>query len=448
MNRSGKSMTGLFASQSLLAIALALGMTAGATMVSSPAEAAKKKSSAPKLKLSKEFLKEIAKADKALSKQDIEGAKAALAASEPLIESNDDRFQYHSIAVNIGIAANDNAMTMRGVRGMVDTGLVGEDRLGQFATIAADAAFKNKEYDAALAYAAKAQSVGYQPGQVYPIIAQAHWGLAGRENLSQEPARSHVAEGLANFRKGIEALKAEGQAVPNQWYQVAIAKAEAAGLPEINDWARMAFEAEPSGENLRTILRVFQREHPEMSSRENLDLLRLMYWSGGLVLAPDFTEYAEMAGKSGIYGEVKSVIDDGKQQGVLGSAQGGDYYATATEQIAGDKASLPSAEADAKKAATGKIAAATGDAYLGYENYAKAVEMYNLALQKGSIDADEVNTHIGIALAKSGDSAGAISALNKVQGAIRGPLAKFWIDYIQRQASAAATSEPAPAPAE
>ena len=448
MNRSGKSMTGLFASRSVLAIALALGVAAGATMVSSPAMAAKKKDTGPKLKLSPAFEKAIIKANNALAKKDIETAKAALAESEPLIESNDDRFQYFSMVLNAGLLANDNAMTIRGVRGMVDTGLVTDDRLGQFSTISADAALKNKEYDAALAYAAKAQAVGYHPEQVYPTIAQAHWGLAGSKDLSAEPARSHVSEGLANFKKGIEAMKAAGQPVPGQWYQVAIAKADSAGLPQIKDWAQMAFEAEPNGENLRTILRLFQREHPEMSNRENLDLLRLMYWSGGLVLAPDFTEYAEMAGKSGIYGEVKSVIDDGKRQGVLGSAQGGEYYSTASEQMAGDKASLPSAEADAKKAATGKIAAATGDAYLGYENYAKAVEMYNLALQKGSVDANEINTHIGIALAKSGDTAGAVSALNTVQGTIRGPLAKYWIDYIQRRASAASSNAPAPAPAE
>src|SRR3546814_9130177 len=91
-----------------------------------------------------------------------------------------------------------------------------------------------------------------------------------------------------------------------------------------------------------------------------------------------------MASKTGIYGEVKSAIDAGRSKGVLSASQGGDLYQTAVPKIAGDKGSLGTAEADAKKAANGKIAAATADAYLGYGDYAKAAAMFELAKQKRS----------------------------------------------------------------
>src|SRR3546814_1152608 len=88
-----------------------------------------------------------------------------------------------------------------------------------------------------------------------------------------------------------------------------------------------------------------------------------------------------MASKTGIYGEVKSAIDAGRSKGVLSASQGGDLYQTAVPKIAGDKGSLGTAEADAKKAANGKIAAATADAYLGYGDYAKRSEEHTSELQ-------------------------------------------------------------------
>src|SRR3546814_1369502 len=99
-----------------------------------------------------------------------------------------------------------------------------------------------------------------------------------------------------------------------------------------------------------------------------------------------------MASKTGIYGEVKSAIDAGRSKGVLSASQGGDLYQTAVPKIAGDKGSLGTAEADAKKAANGKIAAATADANLGYGDYAKAAAMFELAKQKGGVDADEIRS--------------------------------------------------------
>jgi len=53
-----------------------------------------------------------------------------------------------------------------------------------------------------------------------------------------------------------------------------------------------------------------------------------------------------------------------------------------------------------------------------------------VALQKGGVDADEVNTHLGIALAKSGDKAGAKAAFDAVKGAPRAGIAGLWNAYL------------------
>lgn len=419
-----------------IALGLMLAIAGAGTVAATPAFAAKEKSGgAPKLKLSPEFIPAIQKASEAVTKKDVEGANAALAAAEPLAKTNDDKYQFYAIMLNLSITANDAAMQGKALSGMLDTGLVPADQQGQFLTIAANNDLSAKNYDKALERAGKAQQLGYKPGQVNPILAQAYWGKAGTSNLSAEPQRTLVKQGLDAFRSGIAAMKAAGEAVPAQWYLVATGKAEAAGLPEIADWAQMGFEADPSGQNLRTVLRVFQRQNPGMTNRENLDLMRLMNVSGGLALRPDYVEYAEMAFKGGIFGEVKSSIDAGRAKGVLTPSDGSDYYTVASGRIAGDKGSLAAAEADSNKAATGKIAASTADAYMGYGDYAKAANLFRLALQKGSVDAAEVNTRLGIALAMANDVAGAKEAFAKVSGGTRGSIARYWLLWLEKKAA-------------
>ena len=56
----------------------------------------------------------------------------------------------------------------------------------------------------------------------------------------------------------------------------------------------------------------------------------------------------------------------------------------------------------------------------------------NFALQKGGVNADAVNTHLGIALAASGDKAGAKTAFGAVTTGTRGEIAglwTFWLDH-------------------
>ncbi|TNE45587.1 MAG: hypothetical protein EP321_05630 [Sphingomonadales bacterium] len=415
-----------------VALGLMLALGAASSGVSVPAAIAKEKAEAqgPKLKLSKDFIPAISKANGLIAKKDIEGGKAAMAEALPLATTNDDKYQYYAILLNLSIAANDAAMQGEALRGMLDTGLVPESQQGQFNTIVANNALSAKDYDAAISYGEKARALGYKPEQVNPILAQAVWGKGGND-----PAQ--ISRGLDLFKAGIDAMKAAGEQVPVQWYQVGVSKAAAVGQPQqLRQWADMAYAADPSGENLRTVLRVFQRDNPTMTNRENLDLLRLMNVSGGLALKPDFLEYAEMAFKGGLYGEVSSAINAGRAKGVLTANDNPDFYAIATQRMTSDKASLGAAATDAAKAANGKVASATADAYMGYGDYAKAIPLFETALQKGGVDVAEVNTRLGIAKALSGDSAGAREAFSKVSAGTRGGIAKFWLNWLNNKGAA------------
>lgn len=413
-----------------VALALALALTGGA--VSAPAFAAKKdeKKAGPKLNVSPDVIKSLQAAQKAMEGQDFAAAKTALADADSKAKSNDDKYQIGAIKLNLSITSKDAALQTEALNQMLDSGLTPPEQAGQFNAIAADQALQAKNYDVAIQRGQAALAAGFKAEAVQPTIAQAYFAKAGTTNASAEPARGFTQQGLAALKAGADAMKAAGQQVPAQWYQIGVGRAEAAKLPDVTDWARWAYEAAPSGENLRTLVRLFQRANPAISNRENLDVLRLLGASDGLVIAADYLEYAEMASKTGIYGEVKTVIDKGRSKGTLNASQGGDLYQPAVAKIAGDKSTLGAAEADAQKAANGKIAAATGDAYLGYGDYAKAAAMFELAKQKGGVDADEVNTRLGIAKTLGGDTAAAKAAFEAVQGGSRKQVAGLWISYL------------------
>jgi predicted Zn-dependent protease len=88
--------------------------------------------------------------------------------------------------------------------------------------------------------------------------------------------------------------------------------------------------------------------------------------------------------------------------------------------------------AAAAKNASAHALMGIGDRYYGLGDYAKAADTYRQVIAKGG-DASLANLHLGMALARAGDKAGATAALNAVTGANAG-IAKFWSLYVKLQA--------------
>ncbi|MFM5923143.1 MAG: hypothetical protein ACKOPG_03010, partial [Novosphingobium sp.] len=108
-----------------------------------------------------------------------------------------------------------------------------------------------------------------------------------------------------------------------------------------------------------------------------------------------------------------------------------------------DKASLPGLERDARAAnGTAATAMAAGDAFLSYDDAAKAEAMYQIALAKPGIDAPRALTRLGIAQTDLGKYADAQATFAKVTG-IRVPIAQMWSAYAKSKAAPAAAPAPA-----
>ncbi|MDF0544091.1 hypothetical protein PX699_17195 [Sphingobium sp. H39-3-25] len=426
-----------------VALGLMLGL-AGTTMLAAPAAVAKEKEKAPaeaKRNYSKELIAAVQPVQKAAQAKDYAGMTAGMPAVEAAVKTPDDKFMLGNLQLNLGIGQNDKAMQRKGLETMLASGAdLGADG-AKFAFFAGQLALDAKDYDPAIANLTKATEQNY-PGSSTPLLlAEAYFQKAISLSESAKgqlvPAAKPVAaQGLPYLKKAIEMEKAAGTAVPATWYNRGFTMSYLAGTPDAAEWSRLNLAADPSPRNWRIMVRGYQDSHPQLTRPESLDLMRLALATGSLESEYDFAEYADAAQRSGLLGEVKAVIEKGRATGKLAPTKLNDIYTIAADGVGRDKASLPASEAAAGKAANGKLASTTGDAYLGYGDYAKAISLYRLALQKGAPDANETNTHLGIALALSGDTAGAKAAFGTVSGTgARKDIADMWLTWLDLKKS-------------
>ena len=83
------------------------------------------------------------------------------------------------------------------------------------------------------------------------------------------------------------------------------------------------------------------------------------------------------------------------------------------------KATAADLEAAMKMSPSASNLLRIGDRYYGMGNYSKAAEIYRQVAAKPGADKDVANLHLGMALARAGDKAGATAALNSVTGRAR-----------------------------
>ena len=115
-----------------------------------------------------------------------------------------------------------------------------------------------------------------------------------------------------------------------------------------------------------------------------IDLMRLQRASGALAGETDYYRYANTRLLKGYPGEAKAVLEEGFAAKSIDRNKPifRDVLAAASAKTAADRASLPGLERAALASPAAKQSMVTGDAYLGYGDYAKAAAMYRAALTK------------------------------------------------------------------
>lgn len=416
-------------STAVLTAALVTG-TAGVT-IAAPAFA-KKKEEAPKGPAYTQAVALAAqKAKAAFTAKDMVAAEAAVVEAEAAVKTDDDR--YLATFLRYAIVSQKIADASAGTNGAFDpTPMIAPlDSLIANPATPADMRPQFEFSRATIAYDAKNWALATQ----LFTAAQAHGST--QQNLPLYLAKAKVQGGnVAGGMADLDTIFASGKPQSDDFYRYAIQQTSNAGLrTETVKWMGRWVVAYPTSKGWRTALAFYgfsAKPLAKLDKRQQVDLFRLMRQTKALADQNDYEEYAQRSIDIGLPDEAKTVIDEGKATGKIPAASSSVIKALAADaaaQIAAE-GSFDALEKKAAASPTGPLSAQTGDAYLGRSNYAKAVALYRQALSKGGVNTDEVNTHLGIALAMSGDKAGAKTAFAAVTGSPRNDIAAFWTIWL------------------
>ena len=421
---------------SKLALVAAFATGASSMALTAPAFAKDKKAdAAPAMKLSPEVQKPGVAAQTALAAKDFAGAQTAIDQIDAAAKTDYEkyigaalRYQLENDKIVAAQAANPNAPVnettlAKPLDALINNAATPAADRGKYAYRRGALAFNGKQYPIALQFFAKAKELGYNNPDL------------GLQIVKAKMESGDVTGATADLDASITQMTAAGQKAPEDYYRYAIAKSYAAKRnADTMAWLKKWVTAYPSAKNWRDTLilaGIQQNALITLDEAQKVDIFRLMRATNSLADQTDYLQYADSVNRRGLPSEAQAVIKEGTAQGKIpaGNAMAKGLLADATKNIAAD-GPLAGLEKRAAAAANGKLAAGTADAYLGQNNYAKSVELYRLALTKGGVDADDVNLHLGIALAKSGDKAGAAAAFAAVKAAPKADVAGLWTTWL------------------
>jgi Flp pilus assembly protein TadD len=371
-----------------------------------------------KVSLSAEFAKtynELAKALEANASADV---SAQVTAAHAAAKSPEEHYLAYQLQLKAAMGAKNEAEMGKAVAGMLSTGVAPAELQGPLHLANGKVKYNQKQYAEA---AAEFQKVL----QLDPANAEAKNLLTQTQLNSASPA-----DAVAMLQKSIAEQSAGGAKAPEALYKRALSAAYKAKLPAAVDISRQWVADYPTPANWSDAIRIYRNFH-ELDDAATLDLLRLARAAGALNGEADYDRYAYAALMKGYPGEAKTVLEEGIKAGVVNPNKSPfkEEIAQAKTKSAGEEASLDSSAKSALAGGTAKAALATGDLHYTYGQYAKAAELYRAALKKSGADANLINLHLGMALARSGDKAGATAALNAVTGP-RADIAKYWLAYV------------------
>lgn len=410
-------------SVSRVALAAALGL--GLVAVSpAAAQRAKKQDEAAapeqrKLKLSKPVQKIAGEAQKLQAAGDNVGAMAKLAEADALPKQDDDAEILGKLRLQSAVAMKDNTAIEAALTELTDLGTLPQDEQIKYLAFVANLALQRQDYVKAANFYDKHNAL--QPNDPAILV-----------NAAETYSRvGDKAKAIAALKAAIDAKAAAGEKAEESWYRrrVSIAvdsKNQAEQTSAFIDWVK----AYPSPDSWRDAVLLTRDSFTGLDAQTLLDFSRFQAASKSLAGERDFVEYADTALNRGFPGEAKAAIDDGIARNMLDRNKPliKELKSVADTKAATDKAGLAAAEKEVGSNA--KLALATGDAFYGFAEYAKAAEIYKKAQGDASVDAATVNLRLGAALAMAGDKVAAAEAFNAVQGGPRGALAKYWLAFI------------------
>lgn len=368
---------------------------------------------------SKGAVKALVALQQAITANDAAAYPGALAAAKAAASTNQDRYLIGRMQLNKAFADKDNASMKSAIDDIAGAGVLDNATVAKLYTGLGSSLYSAKQFDQAAA--AFERGLALDPNNTESMT-----------NLAESRfASGRKAEAVPLLQKVVATRVAAGQKPEEALYRRLFDIAYDSKLPSSVEMGRQWVAAYPNATSWRNALAVYQNVN-KPGVEEVLNLLRLMRATGALSNPADFSLYATAAADQGNYVEAQAVIDEGLSRQAISAND-----RLIKEIIDGLKAKPKATAADlavaAKDAKTGTAYLRVGDRYFGMGDYAKAIELYRKAEGQAGVDANLVNMHLGMALARSGDKAGAAAAFKKVSGP-NAQIAQYWTIYLNQAA--------------
>ena len=351
----------------------------------------------------------------AVNANDTATIPAKLAAAQAVAKSADEKFFVATNQTKAAMAANDLVGIRTGVDALQATGVAEmPDLVSRYTDL-------GKRYKAAgqvdQAVIVLDKALALNPNSVPTLI-----NLAGIRD-----AQGQKAEAVALMQKSFLASKASGIKVEEGNYKFAAGLAYAQRLPIANDVARQWVGAYPSPASWRDTLRIY-RDLNRPQASQMVDMLRLARATNSLNSENDYYTFSSALVSAGRLAEAKAVLAEAK--GVPNIDLKKTQFTGLNPKLAAapTRAVVDAAAKTAIAGVNGKAMIDAGDALYGADAFAEAAPLYRAALTKGG-DAGLANLHLGMALARAGDKAGATAALNAVTG-VNADVARYWLLWL------------------
>ena len=372
-----------------------------------------------KLDISKGAQKAIVDYQTAVNANDVANMPAKLAAARAVAKTNDDKFIIASLQTKAALNAKDNAAIQAGIEAMQASGS------SENPDIAARYSDLGKRFKAAgqvdQAVVMLGKSLAIDPNYVAALI-----------NLAAiKDSQGQKAEAVALMQKSFLASKANGVKVEEGNYKFAAGLAYAQRLPLANDLARQWFAAYPSPASLRDSIRIY-RDLNRPAQPQLIDMLRLGRADSALSGETDYFALASALVNAGKLAEARTLLVEARTAPNVDATKSAFTDLVKRSAAAPTRAAIDASAKAAMAGANSKAMIDAGDGLYGVGAYAEAVPLYRAALTKGG-DPGLANLHLGMALARSGDKAGATAALNAVTG-INADVAHYWLMWLASKA--------------
>jgi tetratricopeptide (TPR) repeat protein len=383
---------------------------------SKPAEAAQPE---VKINVSKGAMKALQELQTAVQKNDTAAIPAKIAAAQAVATTKDDKYLLGRLQLQAAVASKNNAAISAAVDAIAASGFLSGPEVGKLYVGLGGTYYNEKQYAQASDAYQKALTLDPANTEAGSMLGDALLG-AGKK-----------AEAAAAYQRLLQASAASGRKPEEGLVKRAVAAAYEAQSPAAVELARQWVAAYPSAGSWRDAVAIYRNlNHPDVEG--TISLYRLLHAVGAMNSGGDYAQYARAAAEQNNFNEAQVALDAGVAAKLIDPAK--PEYSDLVQGLKSKPKATAADLAEATKTAqSGMALLRIGDRYAAMGDHTKAVELYRMSMGKPGVDAGVANLHIGIALARAGDKAGATAALNAVTG-VRADVAKFWLTYLNTKA--------------